>query len=191
MQHASTFDGKRLVSWRNRKLLTQWSRILLETFAAVQPITKYPTLYGTPKVPDYDKMPAEIKKTSIFSKKGRPALGPNQRPIRWVRGSLCPRIKRTGVWLTTHLQSVFRLKMSGAISPRPPYAFRVCKGHLAWWEDEGSKFPKTQVPVYQTTWRHTPQHLTLCPQHTAYSYILSSMLQTKLHTRTVKSTDTF
>jgi len=55
----------------------------------------------------------------------RPALGPTQPPIHWVL-EYFPWSKEFGALkLTTHLQLVPRLRMSGAIPLFPLYAFMV------------------------------------------------------------------
>jgi hypothetical protein len=64
-----------------------------------------------------------IVKGQIFllASASRPALGPIQPPIQWVRGVLSPGVKRGRVvTLTTHLYLVPRLRMSRSYTSSPP-----------------------------------------------------------------------
>jgi hypothetical protein len=56
----------------------------------------------------------------LFSAASRPILGPNQPSVQWVPPGLFPwGLNFRGVKLTTHLNLVPRLRMSGAIPPLP------------------------------------------------------------------------
>ena len=52
----------------------------------------------------------------LFFKTSRPALWPTQPPVQWPRGFI-PVIKWASDKLTTHIQPVPRLRMSGATPP--------------------------------------------------------------------------
>jgi hypothetical protein len=62
---------------------------------------------------------------SLFSAASRPALGPIQPPVQWVRRALSLGVKRSGRKLTTHLRLVPRLRMSAAIPPLILFVFIV------------------------------------------------------------------
>jgi hypothetical protein len=56
---------------------------------------------------------------SLNSTESRPALGPTQPPIQWVRGALSPMVKRPGREADQSPPSTAEVKNGGAISPLP------------------------------------------------------------------------
>jgi hypothetical protein len=65
----------------------------------------------------------------LIASLSRPALGPIQPPVQWVRGVLSPGLKRgRGVMLTTHPHLVPRSSMSRSYITSPPSAFMACSG---------------------------------------------------------------
>jgi hypothetical protein len=61
----------------------------------------------------------------------RPALGPTQPPVQWVRGVLSSGVKRgRGVMLTTHLILCWGQEWVGTIPPSPPWRLYGVAGHL-------------------------------------------------------------
>jgi hypothetical protein len=64
--------------------------------------------------------PRQRQRIFILAPASRPALGPTQNPLRWVRGVLSPGLKRgRAVMLTTHPHLVPRLRMSRRCSYSP------------------------------------------------------------------------
>jgi hypothetical protein len=64
-----------------------------------------------------------------FVQVSRPALGPSQHYILWVKGFFLPGGKTAGgVNVKIHFHPVLRWRMIGSIHLRPPFAFMMCTG---------------------------------------------------------------
>ena len=56
--------------------------------------------------------------------------GATQSPIEWVPGSFPPGLKGPCLKLIPHLYLILKLRMSGAITPPPHYAFKAQTGAI-------------------------------------------------------------
>ena len=108
------------------------------------------------------------QETFLFSKMSRPALGPTQPPIHWVPGSF-PGSKEVGALkLTTHLNLVLRLRMSGTIPLLPLYAFMVWTGKNLPSQQSVHTYISFPEICHKTVGYETSHNSIICTQELTY-----------------------
>jgi hypothetical protein len=77
-------------------------------------------LYDRPSIPDRDR-----KRFYYFATASRPALGPNQPPIKWLPGALSPAVKRPSSECHHSSLCTAELKKAWSNTATPYYFFMV------------------------------------------------------------------